>query len=128
YLDRFLMFYVRTADRLQRTAPWLEAMEGGIEHLRAVVVDDCLGIADELEADMRRHVETYVDEWREVLADPRKLARFRTFVNAPGVADPNIVTVEERSQRRPAGDDRRPGREVLVAGPALPVGAPGGAG
>ena len=35
YIDRFLMFYIRTADRLQRTCAWLEAVDGGIEHLKA---------------------------------------------------------------------------------------------
>jgi nitrite reductase (NADH) large subunit len=64
YIDRFLMFYIRTADRLQRTAAWLEAMDGGLDHLREVIVDDRLGIAAELDAAMARHVDSYVDEWR----------------------------------------------------------------
>ncbi|MEZ7239210.1 nitrite reductase large subunit NirB [Rhodococcus sp. GXMU-t2271] len=90
YIDRFLMFYVRTADRLQRTAPWLEALDGGLEHLKAVVCEDSLGIADELEAAMARHVAGYRDEWAGVLEDPEKLSRFVSFVNAPDVADPTV--------------------------------------
>jgi nitrite reductase (NADH) large subunit len=124
YVDRFLMFYVRTADRLQRTAAWLEAMDGGIDHLRAVVVDDSLGIARELEADMATHIANYSDEWRDVVNDPEKRRRFTTFVNAPGVADPNIATVPQRGQPRPVGARERAGGEVLVSGPRLPVGAP----
>ncbi|MBD8053509.1 nitrite reductase large subunit [Rhodococcus ruber] len=90
YIDRFLMFYVRTADRLQRTAPWLEALDGGLEHLKAVVCEDSLGIAGELEAAMARHVAGYRDEWAGVLEDPEKLSRFVSFVNAPDVADPTV--------------------------------------
>ncbi len=100
-IDRFLMFYVRTADRLQRTAPWLEAMEGGLGHLREVIVDDSLGICADLEAAMAAHVASYADEWRGVLEDEEKLARFTSFVNAPGTPDPTIQFVEERGQRIP---------------------------
>jgi nitrite reductase (NADH) large subunit len=101
-IDRFLMFYVRTADRLQRTAPWIQAMEGGLDHLRAVIVDDSLGICADLEAAMERHVATYADEWRGVLDDPGKLARFVSFVNAPDTPDPTISFVDERGQPVPA--------------------------
>ncbi|MEU5843421.1 nitrite reductase large subunit NirB [Rhodococcus sp. NPDC047139] len=90
FIDRFLMFYVRTADRLQRTAPWLEALEGGLEHLKDVVCNDVLGIADDLEAAMARHVDGYKDEWAGVLEDPEKLARFVSFVNAPDQPDPTV--------------------------------------
>jgi nitrite reductase (NADH) large subunit len=101
YLDRFLMFYVRTADRLQRTAVWIEAMDGGLEHLREVVVEDSLGIAAELESAMEAHVAAYRDEWRGVLDDPDKLARFTSFVNAPDAPDPSIEFVDRRGQRIP---------------------------
>ena len=90
YIDRYLMFYIRTADRLQRTAPWLESLEGGLEHLKAVVCDDSLGLAAELEEAMERHVAGYRDEWAAVLDDEEKLSRFVSFVNAPEVADPTI--------------------------------------
>jgi nitrite reductase (NADH) large subunit len=100
-IDRFLMFYVRTADRLQRTAPWIEAMDGGLGHLRAVIVDDVLGIGDDLDAAMAEHIDNYSDEWADVLDDPDKLARFVSFVNAPDVPDPSIRFTPERGQRRP---------------------------
>ncbi|HKS53306.1 MAG TPA: nitrite reductase large subunit NirB [Pseudonocardiaceae bacterium] len=118
-IDRFLMFYVRTADRLQRTAPWLEEMEGGLDHLRDVIVHDSLGICAELDTAMEAHVAGYSDEWRGVLEDPAKLARFTSFVNAPDVPDPNIEFVYERGQPTPAG--RRPGQPVVIAGPKLAV-------
>jgi nitrite reductase (NADH) large subunit len=118
-IDRVLMLYVFTADRLQRTAPWIEAMDGGLEHLRAVVMEDSLGLCEELDAAMARHVETYRDEWAETLADPERLARFTSFVNAPDVADPSIEFVPERGQLRPARPEER--CAVLVAGPRLEV-------
>jgi nitrite reductase (NADH) large subunit len=100
-IDRFLMFYIRTADRLQRTASWIEAMEGGLDHLRAVIVDDSLGICADLEAAMEAHVAGYADEWRGVLEDPEKLERFVSFVNAPETPDPTISFVSERGQPVP---------------------------
>ncbi|MBP2320682.1 nitrite reductase (NADH) large subunit [Kibdelosporangium banguiense] len=100
-IDRFLMFYIRTADRLQRTAAWIEAMDGGLDHLREVIVDDSLGICADLEAAMQRHVGSYADEWKGVLDDPEKLARFTSFINAPGAPDPTISFREERGQRVP---------------------------
>ena len=111
YLDRFLMFYVRTADRLERTSVWLESLDGGLDYLRAVIVDDALGICADLDAAMRRPVESYSDEWADTLRDPARLARFVHFVNAPEVPDPSIRRVAERGQPRP----------VDLAGPTLQV-------
>ena len=91
YIDRYLMFYIRTADRLQRTAVWQESIEGGLDHIRNVVCDDSLGIADDLEAAMARHVAGYSDQWAGVLADQQKLSRFVSFVNAPEQPDPTVV-------------------------------------
>jgi nitrite reductase (NADH) large subunit len=117
-IDRFLMFYIRTADRLQRTAAWIESLEGGLDYLRAVIVDDSLGIAAELDEAMARHVASYEDEWRAVLDDPLRLARFVSFVNAPEAPDPTISFVSERGQPRPADSDNS---ARLVAGPVLEV-------
>ena len=101
-IDRFLMFYVRTADRLQRTAAWIESLDGGLDYLREVIVDDSLGICAELDAAMALHVASYVDEWSATLDDPDKLRRFASFVNAPDAPDPTVVQVTERGQPRPA--------------------------
>ena len=101
YVDRFLMFYVRTADRLQRTAPWLDNLEGGLDYVRAVVCEDSLGIGAELEADMARIVGTYACEWKKAIEDPVTLQRFRHFVNSDR-NDDNVVFVPERGQIRPA--------------------------
>lgn len=100
YIDRFLMFYIRTADRLQRTAPWVE--ERGLEHLREVICDDSLGLAEEFEAAMARHVDGYACEWKGVLEDPDKLSRFVSFVNAPDVPDPTITFTENGGRKVPA--------------------------
>jgi nitrite reductase (NADH) large subunit len=110
YLDRFLMFYIRTADRLQRTATWLNNLEGGITYLREVVVDDKLGIAAELEAEMAQVVGSYRCEWKDALEDPEKVVRFRSFVNSPA-PDPSVVFVSERGQPRPAHPHEK--RELL---------------
>jgi nitrite reductase (NADH) large subunit len=111
-LDRFLMFYIRTADRLQRTAAWVEAMDGGLAHLRDVIVDDSLGVCASLEEAMAAHVAGYRDEWRAVLRDPQRLAKFASFVNAPGHPDPDISFTVERDQRIPA-----PARPLLNVEP-----------
>ncbi|MGW5369350.1 nitrite reductase large subunit NirB [Streptomyces sp. NPDC004009] len=100
-IDRFLMFYIRTADRLERTATWLERIPGGLDHVRDVVVHDSLGICDELEALMRAHVAHYRDEWAATVDDPGKLARFVSFVNAPDTPDPVVAFVPERDQIKP---------------------------
>lgn len=122
YIDRYIMYYVRTADRLQRTARWIEDIEGGLDHVRDVVVNDSLGLADDLEAAMARHVDTYEDEWAATLADPDRLRRFRSFVNAPEAADTPLARIEERGQMRPATPEEiARGEAVLVAGPTIPV-------
>ncbi|MGW1713537.1 nitrite reductase large subunit NirB [Streptomyces sp. NPDC002156] len=100
-IDRFLMFYIRTADRLERTSTWLERIPGGLDHVRDVVVEDSLGICEELESLMTAHVAHYRDEWSDTINDPEKLARFVSFVNAPDTPDPVVGFVPERDQIKP---------------------------
>ncbi|WP_233552907.1 nitrite reductase large subunit NirB [Jiangella rhizosphaerae] len=118
-VDRFLMFYVRTADRLQRTAAWIEALTeehgDGLAYLHRVLVEDELGVCADLEAAMDRHAGSYTDEWAAVLEDEEKLSRFVSFVNAPDAPDPSIRFVTERGQIRPAAG------APVVAGPTLEV-------
>ncbi len=99
-IDRFLMFYIRTGDRLQRTATWIENLEGGLGYVKKVVIEDSLGICAELEADMARQVETYECEWKKAITTPETLKRFSHFVNSKE-ADSNIQFVDERGQIRP---------------------------
>jgi nitrite reductase (NADH) large subunit len=106
YLDRFLMFYIRTADRLERTATWFNKLEGGIDYLKQVIIHDSLGIGAELEADMAHLINTYQCEWKATIEDPEKAKRFRHFVNSDE-PDPNIVHVEEREQKRPAKEHEK---------------------
>ncbi|WP_082959526.1 nitrite reductase large subunit NirB [Mycobacterium sp. E2462] len=101
YVDRFLMYYIRTADRLQRTAPWVDSLEGGLDHVREVVCEDSLGLAAEFEAAMERHVDNYKCEWKGVLEDPDKLSRFVSFVNAPDAVDPTVTFTEHAGRKIP---------------------------
>lgn len=112
YIDRFLIFYVRTADRLQRTSVWMENMEGGLDYLRSVIIDDKLGLGAELEQQMRYVIDTYRCEWKATIEDASRLKRFRHFINSDA-ADDNVVFVEERGQIRPANTDEKRHFEIL---------------
>ncbi|HTU68320.1 MAG TPA: nitrite reductase large subunit NirB [Steroidobacteraceae bacterium] len=114
FIDRYLMFYIRTADRLQRTSTWLENLEGGIDYVRKVVCEDSLGIGAELEADMARVIANYACEWKVAIEDPATLKRFRHFVNA-SETDKNVLFVEERGQIRPATAEERAAKDGVAA-------------
>ncbi len=101
YIDRFLMFYVRTADRLQRTSTWLDNLEGGLHYLREVVIENKLGICAELEHDMQHVVDTYQCEWKTAIETPAIARRFTHFINSDK-GDDNIMFIREREQIRPA--------------------------
>ncbi|MDR6860424.1 nitrite reductase large subunit NirB [Variovorax guangxiensis] len=105
-IDRFLMFYVRTADRLQRTSTWREGLEGGLDYLKGVLIQDTLGLGAELEAQMQHVVDTYQCEWKTAVNDPATRQRFRSFVNSQK-PDEHIVFVQERGQIRPARAEER---------------------
>lgn len=126
YIDRFLILYIREADKLQRTAYWVEEYPGGIEALRQVIVEDSLGIGEQLEQQMQQHADSYVDEWREAVYNPEQRAKFVSFINAPDQRDPGPRYVIERGQPRPA----RPGEEDIsfptpLAAMASAASAPG---
>lgn len=104
YIDRFLMFYVRTADRLQRTSVWMDNLEGGLDYLKSVIIDDKLAIAEELEKEMAIVVDAYQCEWKTTIEDEEKVKRFKTFVNSDA-KDETIVFVNEREQIRPATEE-----------------------
>ena len=120
YLDRFLVFYIRTADKLERTSTWFNKLEGGLDYLKQVIIEDSLGIANELEAQMQHHVDTYQCEWKTTLENPEKTQRFHHFVNTDE-ADPSLAYVQERGQKRPATEAERvilnQGNKALVAQP-----------
>ncbi|MBL7697761.1 MAG: nitrite reductase large subunit [Chitinophagaceae bacterium] len=103
YIDRFLIFYIRTADPLTRTATWLNKMEGGIEYLRNVIVHDSLGLAEQFEKEMQLLVDSYACEWKKVVDSPELKKRFTHFVNAPGEKDPSINFETLRGQKKAAG-------------------------
>jgi len=106
YIDRFLVFYIRTADKLERTSTWFNKLEGGLDYLKQVIIEDSLGIADELEAQMHYHVNTYQCEWKTTIETPEKAQRFSHFVNADN-ADPSLAYVQERGQKRPATEEEK---------------------
>ncbi len=101
YIDRFLMFYIKTAEPLTRTATWLNKLEGGIEYLKDVVVNDCLGIGGQLEIEMEQTLKVYKCEWKEVVNNPELRARFTHFVNA-NESDPTLKFEDIRGQKVPA--------------------------
>lgn len=101
YIDRFLLFYIKTAEPLQRTATWFNKLEGGIEYLRDVIINDSLGICEELERELQYLVDTYHDEWKVAVETPEIRARFTHFVNVEE-PDPTLEFVEMRGQKRPA--------------------------
>jgi nitrite reductase (NADH) large subunit len=113
-IDRVLMFYVRTADRLQRTSTWRENLEGGLDYLKDVLITDSLGLCAELEAQMQHVVDTYQCEWKTAVTDPEVRKRFRSFVNSD-VPDERIVFVKERGQIRPATADERDSAPTTTA-------------
>lgn len=106
YIDRFLMFYIQTADRLQRTSVWRDNLEGGLAYLQDVIINDSLGLAAELEAQMQSVIDTYECEWKRTVEDPQALRRFRSFINDDS-ADEAIVYVRERGQKRPAREEEK---------------------
>lgn len=122
YIDRFLMYYIQTADRLTRTSVWLEKMEGGIERLREIIVEDCLGIGEELERQMQFLVGSYKCEWKEVVNDPKKRRLFKQFVNSDET-EPTIEFVSQREQKRPADWSTSfiPVNELTLRGAVLSV-------
>lgn len=136
YIDRYLMYYIRTADKLQRTARWAEDLDekfgDAIEHLQKVIIEDSLGICADLDADMQYHIDHYEDEWAATLKDEKRMRRFRAFVNNPDANSAgDRMYVLERDQIRPAtpeeiaeADLDEDGDKVLIAGAKLSVGAP----
>jgi nitrite reductase (NADH) large subunit len=104
YIDRILIFYVRSADRLQRTSVWMENMEGGLDYLKSIVIEDKLNIVDKLEEQIQHVIDTYQCEWKSTIADESKLKRFRHFINSDK-QDDNVLFVEERGQIRPANEE-----------------------
>ena len=106
YIDRYLMFYVSTADRLQRTSVWLENLEGGIEYVKQVVCEDSLGLAEQFENQMASVIDAYACEWKTTINDEERLKRFKHFINSDQV-DSNIIFVTERDQIRPANEQER---------------------
>ncbi|HTG54829.1 MAG TPA: nitrite reductase large subunit NirB, partial [Niabella sp.] len=102
YIDRFLMFYIKTADPLTRTATWLNKMEGGIDYLRNVVVHDSLGIGAELEREMQLLVDAYQCEWKNVVETPELRSQFAHFINAPKEKDPTVQFETMRDQKKAA--------------------------
>ncbi|KAI0338846.1 nitrite reductase [Trametopsis cervina] len=117
-IDRFLMYYIRTADKLMRTARWLEQMEGGIERLKKVLLEDELGICDDLENEMKSLVGTYFDEWKTVVEDQERQKQFRQFVNTTERTT-YVEPVMQRGQRRPA-NWAKSSPKVLISADDLP--------
>ncbi|SHG63111.1 nitrite reductase (NADH) large subunit [Flavobacterium fluvii] len=100
YMDRFLMYYIQTAGPLVRTSTWLEKLEGGIEYLKNIVINDSLGINETLEAEMQKLVDTFECEWKQAIEDPEMMKRFNHFVNSDD-RDDNLEYIPLRGQKMP---------------------------
>ncbi|WP_019612717.1 nitrite reductase large subunit NirB [Psychromonas ossibalaenae] len=112
YIDRLLMFYIRTADRLQRTSVWLENLEGGLDYLKEVVIEDKLNLAAELEQEMQVNINNYQCEWKTTLQNPEKLKRFKHFVNSDAT-DSHLAFELDREQRIPAKKEKIQSIKIL---------------
>lgn len=113
-IDRIMIFYIRTAGRLERTARWLESLEGGLEYLQKVILHDSLGLNADLDQQMTHLVASYQCEWQTTLNNPESLKRFRQTINSAG-DDPQLLYVSERGQKRPANAQERAQHIPLVS-------------
>ncbi|WP_159022849.1 nitrite reductase large subunit NirB [Formosa sp. L2A11] len=100
YLDRYLVYYIQTAAPLMRTAAWLDKLEGGIEQLKKVVIEDSLNIVEDLEKEMQFLVDAYECEWKQAIENEDAKKRFNHFVNSED-RDDNLVFVPLRDQKMP---------------------------
>ena len=106
YIDRILAFYIKTADRLQRTSVWMDNLEGGLNYLQQVVIDDYLQLCPQLEEHIQSLIGKYQCEWKTTLENPDALKRFKQFVNSDKT-DTSIQFVNEREQIRPIRDEEK---------------------
>ena len=113
YIDRILMFYIRTADRLQRTSVWLENLEGGLEYLRSVIIDDSLHLAETLEIEMAHNIGNYQCEWKTTIENPEKLKRFQHYINSNDV-DEGVKFVTAREQKFPKAKSDNSAIEITL--------------
>jgi nitrite reductase (NADH) large subunit len=119
YLDRFLMYYIQTAEKLTRTSIWIQGLDGGVEYLKKVVIEDSLGIADQLEKQMKYLIDTYQCEWATVVNDPEKRKWFEQFINSDD-NEPGIEIITQRGQNRPADWRKNPLELPIVESIEIP--------
>jgi len=100
YIDRILTYYTFTADPLTRTSKWLENLEGGVEQLREIVINDKLGICADLDEHMKRQVETYECEWKRVVDTPGLRKKFKQFVNVDDKKYGDLEWEQVRKQKK----------------------------
>jgi nitrite reductase (NADH) large subunit len=63
-------------------------------------LNDSLGLAEQLEAEMQLLVDNYKCEWKEAVENPEIRKRFSHFVNAPAEKDPSIQFEPMREQKK----------------------------
>lgn len=100
YIDRLLMYYIKTAEPLTRTAGWLNKLDGELDYLKEVVIEDSLGICDKLEEEMNQTLDKFQCEWKAVVDNPELQKKFSHFVNSDE-PDPTVEFKEERKQKFP---------------------------
>ena len=94
------MFYIKTADPLTRTATWMNKLEGGLDYLKDVIVNDSLGMGEQLEQDMQTLIDKYECEWKKAIETPEQRAKFSHFINSEE-EDPTLKFDEMRTQIKP---------------------------
>ncbi|WP_344689042.1 nitrite reductase large subunit NirB [Blastococcus jejuensis] len=83
---RFLQYYRENANWLERTYDFVPRV--GLDHLKAVLLDDSEGIVADLDAGLQRSIDAYRDPWGQDAKQPATPGQFRPAL--PLIALPKV--------------------------------------